>query len=207
MLPNDPNAQARIFYLAVLGIVLAAGLLHLYRRRMGAALRHAAVWLLIFLGLVLAYGFKDQLASQLFPQMATPAGAHAIALRRAADGHFYADAQVNGMRVRFLVDTGASDVVLTPADAARVGLDPGRLSYTVPASTANGTVMGAPVTLRSVSLGGLTERGVRALVNQAPMPTSLLGMSYLSRFRRLSVEGDRLVLARHAGTAPNDKGP
>jgi aspartyl protease family protein len=196
MLPDDPNDQARFFYLALLGIAIAAGLFHAYRARLGTALQHAAIWLLIILGLVLAYGFKDRLVSELMPGAAAPAGEGAIALRRAADGHFYARAEVNGAPIRFLVDTGASSVVLTREDASRAGLDPGRLSYTRPASTANGTVMGAPVTLDRVELGGVAHRDVRALVNGSEMRGSLLGMSYLDRFRRFSVEGDTLILAR-----------
>jgi aspartyl protease family protein len=196
MLPDDPDAQARFFYLALLGIVLAAGLVHGYRARLGAAAQHAAIWGLIFLGLVLAYGFKDQLASQLFPYRATPAAGGTVELGRASDGHFYARLTVEGVELRFLVDTGASSVVLSREDAGRIGLDPGRLSFVVPASTANGTVMGAPVTLGRVELGGIVDSGVKALVNGGEMRTSLLGMSYLGRFRRFSVEGDRLVLTR-----------
>lgn len=196
MLPDDPHDQARFFFLALLGIAIAAGLVHRYRGRLGTALQHLAIWGLILAGLVLAYGFKDQLASQLFPDMAQPVGGETVALRRADDGHFYARAEVNGRAIRFLVDTGASSVVLTRTDAARAGLDVDSLNYTVPASTANGTVMGAPVRLDRVALGGHAVHDVRALVNSGEMRTSLLGMSYLDRFRRLSVEGDRLLLTR-----------
>ncbi|HUF86915.1 MAG TPA: TIGR02281 family clan AA aspartic protease [Thermohalobaculum sp.] len=196
MLPDDPDAQARFFYLALLGIVLAAGLVHFYRARLGTALQHAAIWGLILLGLVAAYGFSDEIASQLFPDRARPAGEQAVTLRRAGDGHFYARARVNGTEIRFLVDTGASSVVLSRADAARIGLDPESLSYTVPAHTANGTVMGAPVQLERVELGGVAASGVRAMVNAGEMRTSLLGMSYLGGFSRLSVEGDTLRLTR-----------
>lgn len=196
MLPDDPNAQARFFYLSLLGLVIAAGVFRAYRDRLGAALQHAMIWMLIVLGLVLVYGFKDRLVSQLYPDMAAPAGDHAITLRRATDGHFYARAEVNRAEVRFLVDTGASSLVLTREDAARAGLDPRTLRYTVPASTANGTVMGAPVRLNRIRLGDFVDRDVRALVNGGDMRTSLLGMSYLGRFRRLNVEGDTLLLAR-----------
>ena len=196
MLPDDPHDQARLFYLALLGLAIAAGLVHRYRGRLGTALQHLAIWGLIILGLVLAYGFKDQLASQLFPDRAQPAGAGAVALRRADDGHFYARLAIEGTELRFLVDTGATSVVLSRTDAARIGLDVDALDYIVPASTANGTVMGAPVTLGRVALGGIVDRDVRALVNGGRMRTSLLGMSYLGRFRRLRVEGDRLVLER-----------
>lgn len=196
MLPDEPDAQARFFYLALLGILLAAGLMHGYRLRLSAAVQHATIWGLIFLGLVLAYGFKGHLASQLLPDRAATLDAGSVALRRSSDGHFYARLTVEGVELRFLVDTGASSIVLSREDAGRIGLDLDRLSFVVPASTANGTVMGAPVTLARVELGGITDTGVQALVSGGEMRTSLLGMSYLGRFRRLSVEGDRLVLTR-----------
>ena len=196
MLPDDPDAQARFFYLALLGIVIAAGLIHFYRHRLGTALQHAAIWALIIAGLVVAYGFKDELASQLFPDRARTVGEQTIELRRARDGHFYALAEVNGTELRMLVDTGASTVVLNRADARRIGLEPESLSYTVRASTANGTVRGAPVTLDRVEIGPLTARDVRALVTRGEMNISLLGMSFLGRLSRLSVEGDTLVLNR-----------
>lgn len=201
MLPDDPHTQARFFYLALLGIVLAAGLFHFYRARLGQALQHAAIWALILAGLMLAYGFKDELASQLFPDRARSTDESQVELRRARDGHFYARAQVyargqvNGTELRLMVDTGASTVVLSQADAARIGLEPDSLSYTVPASTANGTVMGAPVTLERVEVGPLAASDVRALVNSGELRTSLLGMSYLGRLSRYGVEGDTMILS------------
>lgn len=119
-----------------------------------------------------------------------------IQLRRGSDGHFHATLEINGAPVRFIVDTGASSVVLTREDARRVGLDPGRLDYTRIANTANGTVRGAPVTLDEVRFGGTVERNLRAVVNGGDLFSSLLGMDYLDRFRRITVEGDTLTLAR-----------
>ncbi len=177
MLPDDPDTQARFFYLALLGMVLAAGLFRFYRARLGQALQHAAIWGLILAGLMIAYGFKDELVSQLFPDRARSTGGSQVELRRARDGHFYARAHVNGTELRLMVDTGASSVVLSQADAARIGLEPESLSYTVPASTANGTVMGAPVTLERVEIGPLAASDVRALVNSGELGTSLLGIS------------------------------
>ena len=70
------------------------------------------------------------------------------------------------------------------------------LNYLLPSSTANGTVYGAGVVLDRVELGGFVDTDVRAVVNGGRMGISLLGMSYLDRFRRFSVEGDRLLLSR-----------
>ena len=196
MLPDDPDAQARLFYLALLGMALAGGVFYNYRARLGTAAQHAAIWVLIFLGVTIAYGFKDQLASQLYPGTAQPVDERTIALRRADDGHFYARVRVNGAEIRFMVDTGATNLVLSQQDARRIGLAMDNLNYVLPVSTANGTVYGAGVVLERVKLGGFVDTDVRAMVNGGRMSVSLLGMSYLDRFRRFSVEGDRLLLSR-----------
>jgi aspartyl protease family protein len=196
MLPDDPDAQARLFYLALLGMALAGGVFYNYRDRLGTAVQHAAIWVLIFLGATIAYGFKDQLTSQLYPGSARPVNERTIALRRAGDGHFYARVRINGTEIRFMVDTGASNLVLSQQDARRVGLAMDSLNYILPTSTANGTVYGAGVVLDRVELGGFADADVRAVVNGGRMSISLLGMDYLDRFRSFSVEGDRLLLSR-----------
>lgn len=109
-------------------------------------------------------------------------------------GHFLVDAEVNGTAVTFLVDTGASSVVLSPQDARRIGLEPERLRFTERFGTANGTVRAAPVELREIRIGQLAQRYVPASVNEAPMGISLLGMTFLSRLESWSVEKGRLAL-------------
>ena len=196
MLPDDPDARARFFYLAILGTVIAVGLFYSYRHRLGAALQHALIWVLIFAGVTIAIGFKDHLALQLFPGMARSVGEEAIELRRADDGHFYADAEVNGVSIRFLIDTGATSIVLSQEDAARVGVDLDRLSYIIPTNTANGRVNAAGVTLDRIELGQFVDRDLRAMVNGGQMSGSLLGMSYLGRYRSFEVSADRMILRR-----------
>ncbi len=113
------------------------------------------------------------------------------ALQRAADGHFYAEAQVNGARIRFLVDTGASIVALTPADAQRAGITlPSERSSAI---GAGGEVEVMPVTLDRIAIGTLSANQVRAAV--APhLPVSLLGQSFLSQVGSVEIRGDRMVL-------------
>ena len=196
MLPDDPHSQARFFYLAILGTVIAIGLFYSYRHRLGAALQHAMIWVLIFAGVTIAIGFKDHLATQLFPGMARSVGENAIEFRRADDGHFYADAEVNGVAIRFLIDTGATSIVLSQEDAARIGIELDRLSYVVPTNTANGRVNAAGVTLDRIELGEFVDHDLRALVNGGEMSGSLLGMSYLGLYRSFEVAADRMTLRR-----------
>ena len=114
--------------------------------------------------------------------------------RRAGDGHFYVEADVNGARIRFLVDTGATFVALSPTDARSAGLQVFDSDYTLRSSTANGITRVAPVTLRQVELDQMQLFDVRAVVLEKPMPVSLLGMSFLSRLQGYETRNDELVL-------------
>ena len=117
-----------------------------------------------------------------------------LTLRAKRDGHFYLEVQVNGARIPFLVDTGASSVMLTKEAAQRARISPKRSDYTMRARTANGTVRMAPVTLRDMRIGHFRTTNVEGAVNEASMGISLLGMSFLKRLRRYEVKGDELVL-------------
>jgi aspartyl protease family protein len=114
--------------------------------------------------------------------------------RRARDGHFYVDADVNGARIRFLIDTGATFVALSPEDARSAGLRIFESDYTARTTTANGVTRVAPVTLRQVELEQMQLFDVRAVVLERPMPVSLLGMSFLSRLQSYETRNDELVL-------------
>lgn len=118
------------------------------------------------------------------------------AVRKAADGHFWAEAQVDGRHVRFLVDTGASTVALTTADARRLGFEVGDLAFDQPVTTASGQTMGAAVTLDYVSVAGARIDDVEALVLQEGLEHSLLGMTYLGRLSRFEASRDALILRR-----------
>lgn len=117
-------------------------------------------------------------------------GSHEIT--RSADGLFYVTAIVNGAPVRFLVDTGASIVVLRPEDALSAGIAIGENGFTATASTANGKTAMARVTLNEVVVGGTRSQGVEAAVVRHNLPVSLLGQSWLSRLGSLTISGDRL---------------
>lgn len=118
----------------------------------------------------------------------------AASLAKAADGHFWAEGVVDGSRVRFLVDTGASSVALTPTDAQRLGLDPATLVYDTPVHTANGDSLAARVRLASLSIAGARMVDVDAVVVGRGLATSLLGMSYLGRLSRFEANQNTLIL-------------
>jgi aspartyl protease family protein len=121
--------------------------------------------------------------------------AAAGAVPKASDGHYWAEAQVNGAPVRFLVDTGATAVALTPQDAARLGIDVATLRYADNVVTAGGRTRAAPVKLASVSVAGATLRDVDALVIEKGLDASLLGMSYLGRLTSFEATRQALFLS------------
>lgn len=191
----DGDSFARLGYLALLLAAVGGWVIVEYRGRMGQALRVAAAWGLIFLGVMATYGlWTDIRGPQAIPdQILTEAGR--VELPRAPDGHYYATLTVNGVDLRFMADTGASTMVLTRADARAIGLDPGALLYLGEAHTANGRVRTARVTLDTVALGPFADSNVSAWVNEGEMDISLLGMDYLGRFR-IEIAGDKMILGR-----------
>jgi aspartyl protease family protein len=199
-LPDAHAGGPQLVHGVALAALIGAGLIHGRRLGFKGALGAAFAWLAIGAGLVLAYSYRfeaarawNRIASELVPGRAiTTHGT--LTVRRAADGHFYIRTRVNGVDIRFLVDTGATSTVLDPRDAARVGLDPRRLSFSQTFRTANGIVRGAPVTLARVEIGQVMLRDVRASVNEVGLGSSLLGISTLERFRRWRVEDGTLTL-------------
>jgi aspartyl protease family protein len=201
------NAPYIIAMLALVGLYLLF-MGSDYRGRARDALRHAIAWIGIALALIVGYTYRDELrsvvnrvAGEVLPPghtilvESTSPGEQAVRLRRQDNGHFVARGSANGVSLALLVDTGASTVVLKPADAERAGIDTNALSFTTPVSTANGTTYAAPVRLKSVSVGPLEVRDVEALVAQpGALNENLLGMSFLRRLRSYEFSGDFLTL-------------
>ena len=117
-----------------------------------------------------------------------------VELERSPNGHYYVTAEVDGVDVQFLVDTGASMVALTREDADRIGLDPDRLEYSLKGQTANGISHFAPVTLDEIEIENIAVSDVRAAVSQSSMGISLLGMSFLGQLDGFQVEDGNLIL-------------
>jgi clan AA aspartic protease (TIGR02281 family) len=115
-------------------------------------------------------------------------------LRAGPNGHFWLEAIVNGEPVTFVVDTGASEITLSPADARRLGFRPERLRFDRRFQTANGEIQGADVRLREIRVGPESLYDIGAVVVDAPLAVSLLGTGFLRRLAGYEVKDDRLVL-------------
>jgi clan AA aspartic protease (TIGR02281 family) len=174
---------------------------------LGWALRCLAVAVLVGGGFAMLQGQSSAWLDQAISARATKP-ASAPGTRRAtstddaweyvvdagAHGHFVIDAVVNGVPISFLIDTGASEVILTPDDAVALGFAPHRLDFSRRFRTANGIVRAAPVKLREVRIGQFSLYEVDAAVNEASIGISLLGMSFLERLQGYRVDDGRLIL-------------
>jgi aspartyl protease family protein len=128
------------------------------------------------------------------PSDPAPAYPRTASIPRGANGHFEADAIIDGRRMGFMVDTGASTIALRQQDASRLGIYPAQRDYTAKVSTANGVIFAAPVELNRVEIGSVVVRNVAALVlPDEALAQNLLGMSFLSRIH-WQYQGGRLML-------------
>ena len=198
LIPPDLGGAENKIMAAVLAVVVG---LSLFNRHFSNALKSAIIWALIALVLVVAYAYRFELRdmsqrilAELIPGRPVTRG-RTVEIARGAGGGFSVSALVNGARVAMVLDTGASAVVLTQEAAKAAGLPIEVLNYSINVETANGRARAAPVTLDRVSVGGITERSVPALIAQGgQLRSNLLGMSFLNRLESWEVRGERLLL-------------
>lgn len=192
----DTNDFMRLAYLFLLLVAVGGWLVVEGRASLGRTMRMALAWGLIFLGIVAGFGLWSDVRTDLVPRQSVVAEAGRVEVPRAFDGHYYLTLTLDGTPVDFVVDTGASEIVLSREDAARIGLDPSRLAYSGIAMTANGEVRTARARVGEMALGPIRDRDVTVAITDGEMPGSLLGMSYLQRFDRIEISDGRLVLER-----------
>jgi aspartyl protease family protein len=194
---DSSSTETKIFALAMLGVAALA----LFRQRFTHVIESVLIWALIALLLALGYTYRfelrdvgERVLAELIPGRAATRG-RTVEITRGSGGSFAVATQVNGARVAMVLDTGASAVVLTQEAAKAAGLPLEVLNYSVNVDTANGRARAAPVTLDRVSIGGITERSVPALIAQpGQLRTNLLGMSFLNRLESWEVRGDKLMM-------------
>jgi len=171
------------------------------RLNLSEAARYVFIWVGIGIVLMTGYAFrfelleiKSRLTSVVYPSSGKETQPGEVYFAAANDGHFYVTAMVNGVKIRFMVDTGASRVVLNPRDAQRLGFKPEDLSFDSQSSTANGSVWGASITLETILVEDHPLHDIPASVSKDQLDVSLLGMSYLDKLKSYKVEKGGLTL-------------
>lgn len=117
---------------------------------------------------------------------------HVIRITADSRGHYVVNGTADGVPLQFMIDSGATNIVLTKADARKLNVGP--LSFDITTSTANGAVQSAAVTIGTLTVGSHTATGVPALVNGGELDQSLLGMSWLSQFRSIEIKDGVMTL-------------
>lgn len=184
----------RLVTLSILLVAIGSYALVAARGNIGTRLRHLLLWALLFTGVAAGYSLWDGVR---LTNTTVQTSGEGMVVRRGLDGHFHLTLEITGASgrsepVRFIVDTGATEMVLTRADAERLGYGARDLRFLGIAQTANGTTRTASVTLPRVALAGHESSRVRALVNEGELHSSLLGMGYLERFASLEITRDQL---------------
>ena len=127
--------------------------------------------------------------------VAPAADTRSVIISAGSNGHFEVEGRVDGRRMDFMVDTGASVIALTERDAAMLGIHPAESEYRAMVKTANGIVRAAPVQLNMVEIDDIMVRDVAAMVMpDGALSDNLLGLSFLSRLHRYEYSGGKLVL-------------
>ena len=192
-----PRALLALGFTALVGATVISA----FRGRLLGALGAAMLWTGLGFALVAGHAYRDEIRAigeriwaDLVPgnpvAVETSSGEKAVEIRRAANGYFALNADVNGASVPMLVDTGATHVTLTYEAAEAAGLDLRSLRFDVPVATANGVARAAAVTLDRVSVGPIARRRLRALVvPRGALNRSLLGMNFLETLASYEVKG------------------
>jgi len=169
--------------------------------KLGEAARYLAVWGVVAGVLGLGYVYRQdaidafyRLRAAAIPSYATQTGPNTVVLTESERGGYEVVAQVDGQPVTFMIDTGSSDIVLSPGDARRLGADLGALKFDRHYETANGGGLGADWQAKSLAIGPIRLSDVAVSINQAPMSRSLLGMSFLKRLASFEFKGGQLIL-------------
>ena len=157
------------------------------------------------LGTIMAQTADKMSTNAAIAKTASPAAAPAVTVAQSGSrnisispdgrGHFQAEGRIDGQRIQFMVDTGASVVALNERSAARLGLYPSPGDYKATVTTANGTIKAARTRLAMLDIGGLVVRDVDAMVlPDEALSENLLGLSFLSKLKRYEYANGRLVL-------------
>jgi aspartyl protease family protein len=197
-----PDEVAALVGVAAMTVVVLGWILQLGRSQWGKALQGVAVWVLMFSVVAALYTYRGEIAAlsnRFFAEFAPGATETAeggeVTVNRRGGGDFIVSGAINGRGARFLFDTGASAVVLTSETARAAGIDVDNLRYVHVVTTANGRALAAAVVLDRLSIGGISEARVHALVAKPGLLwQNLLGMTFLNRLASYEVRGDKLIM-------------
>ena len=197
----ENNDLSQIVYLVILILIMSYGMINRKEMSLKKIVKYFLIWSLIGLIIIALYAyrfefnnFKERISGEINPTSAQLNQQGQLIINISDDSHFYVKILINKKPILFMVDTGASDIVLNLQDAIKIGVNPKNLIFNRQFQTANGRVLGASIILKEVEISGIKFRDVKASVTNGEMGVNLLGMSFLRRFGKYEFYQDRLIL-------------
>lgn len=197
----ENNDLSQIVYLVILILIMSYGIINRKEMSLKKIVKYFLIWSLIGLIIIALYAyrfefnnFKERISGEINPTSAQLNQQGQLIINISDDSHFYVKMLINKKPILFMVDTGASDIVLNLQDAIKIGVNPKNLIFNRQFQTANGRVLGASIILKEVEISGIKFKDVRASVTNGEMGVNLLGMSFLRRFGKYEFYQDRLIL-------------
>ena len=201
--PSGDSPLGDPYQIQLLGFLALASssLLFVRRINLNRTIHNLLIWVAVGGVLIIGFSYQQELAdlglrlrSNLVPDYAVSAGPHEMVISEGEGGNYHVYGTINGQQVRFLIDTGASDIVLSPADARRLGVDFSMLTFDHVYESANGIGHGATAEVADLSVGGIHFTNVQVAINGAEMSSSLLGLAFLKRLKSYSFSSGKLIL-------------
>ena len=199
---NDGETASLIYSLLLL--VLVGSALVSRSLPIGQTLKMALGWVGIFALIFLLVSFRPEMKliwGRVTGELGLASGPQIrgapMTLRKREDGHFWVDADVNGHRVEFMVDSGATFTALSAPAARDAGVEPDAFSMKIAIGTANGTIEADRATVSELRLGSLVMQDHAIVVAEAFGDTNVLGMNFLSALKSWRVEGSSMILTPH----------
>jgi aspartyl protease family protein len=201
--PGGDTAFGDPYQIQLLGMLalVSSSLLFIREINLRRTVRNVLIWTAVGGAILIAFSFQNEfkdlglrLRSNLVPGYPVQTGPREMAVSEGEGGSYHVFGTVNGTQIRFLIDTGATDIVLSPSDARRLGFDLESLKFDRPYGSANGIGHGAAAEVANLSVGSIHFSNVPVSINGAEMGSSLLGMAFLKRLKSYSFSGNKLIL-------------
>lgn len=191
---KSSESKADLTYFLILVGTLILGLSQ-SKYRASDLIQNSVIWVCIILILLIGYSYKDVILGQLIPSKPIIRSDGSFTITSSLDRHFHIQAELNNHVVDCIIDTGATTIVIDVKDASASGIDTERLAYNIPAETAGGLVYSARTNVAKLKIGDIELKDTSILVNKTEMGSCLLGMTFLNTFKKISIEGDKMIIS------------
>lgn len=199
---NSLSSYPNLVYLGLILFFLILNFISSNKEGIFTVIKHISIWIIISLIAIICYSYryelknvKEKVARELVPGSSTHQRTNrAIILNKSNDGHFYLNTVINGQKIRFLIDTGASDIAITLGDAKKIGIDINKIKFNKIYNTANGQAKGASVVLDHLIINDIKFKIISASIMSSNMTVSLLGMTFLNRLKKFEFKKNNLFL-------------